>query len=790
MDQLSLLVKSRPLVLVTILFSLGIILGMVAPLPLWVYLMSLSVAFGLVWLIPGRFRPYLDQLLIILLGVLRLSLHEQIQPNDLRTIPFMESRSYAVSAVIRSVSETQRGTPKIIIEPYLIDEHPIDNGQILLFAKDLQEVPDPGDTLHVSLQVEPPALRRNPHDFDYRSFLAQQDIYFQSFLKEEAQMQLRKKTGLKSALYMEQLRTAIQRQFFTYCDLRSAGILSALILGDRSEVDEETRNDFANTGVIHVLAVSGLHVGYVTLILVALSGFLRLPSKLRSISVICGLGFYVLLTGSAPSVMRAALMGSLVVVGSMLERKTDVFNTLSAAAFIMLMISPDQISNIGFQLSFSAVLSIVLIFPILQSWCGGMIFYLPLRLQPIFKPVLDLFLVSLAAQVGTLPLTLYYFQKLPIISLIANLFVVPLIGLIVALGLAFLLLGWILPFFAQSWGALLDVLIAGMLFLVQYFGGISWAYLTTPRLSTVDLTLLWLTLLSLFFFSSGRGFRIAAVWLLIWLNLTMWNRVVKPMELELVVLDVGQGDAILVHTPKGKTLLIDSGSRFGGQDMGEDVIAPYLRYRNWDQIDLMVLTHPHNDHIGGAESLIGQGLVAKVYMPDIHYESYGYEKLKAAIAQQGIPVESPHSGHIDSSLAPLFLRVIAPRTVMGDEPANINNSSLVLQAFYGNTSLFLPGDAEEQVESYEKAYGHLLRSDVLKSPHHGSRTSSTDEFLDLVSPRICVISVGEKNKFRHPATKTIAAYETREFDIMRTDFQGAVILGSDGNRWRQYNWRK
>jgi len=260
--------------------------------------------------------------------------------------------------------------------------------------------------------------------------------------------------------------------------------------------------------------------------------------------------------------------------------------------------------------------------------------------------------------------------------------------------------------------------------------------------------------------------------------------------MELIMLDVGQGDASIIHTPQGKTIVVDAGSRFSGKDMGRDVISPYLLDRNWKKIDLLVLTHPHNDHMGGAEYLLNQHSVQRVIMPEVEYDSYGYRKLREILDSLKIPVIAAYTGDVDTTLFPLYLRVTGPGHFDHEgEPSNVNNVSIVLQVFYGETSLLLTGDAEQEMEQDQLALGNLLQSDLIKAPHHGSKTSSSPAYIDLVNPDVCLISLGEGNKYRHPSPITIEGYQERGTRIHRTDLEGAIIYTSDGQKWSHFPWK-
>jgi len=483
-------------------------------------------------------------------------------------------------------------------------------------------------------------------------------------------------------------------------------------------------------------------------------------------------------------------MASLVIVASLIERKSDVINILAAAAFIILMISPKQLGNIGFQLSFSAVLSIVTLFPVFSEFANKLLPRKATIAGKAFTAIQDLFLVSLAAQLGTLAVTIFYFHKVPIVSLVANMVVVPLIGIIVATGMSMLILGSISSSLAKLWAATLEGAIDFMLWFVQQCSQVSWAYVTTRSIHWYELLILLLAIFAITILKVRGVIRLWIILVLLWGSINVWKELSLDQVLEVVMLDVGQGDAIFIHAPNGKTMLVDAGLRFGGKDMGKDVIAPYMNHRNWSQIDLLVLTHPHNDHMGGAQYLVENIPIGKILMPDVEYESYGYNMLQKSIAARKIPTSDVFVGHIDSSLKPIYLRTTGPKRYdVHKPPSNINNTSLVFQLFYGESSILLTGDGEEHIEEDQLPLGALLRSDLIKAPHHGSKTSSSREYLELVEPEVCIISLGKKNKFRHPSPSTLKTYADLGTEVIRTDLEGAIIYSSNGKIWRRQIWK-
>ncbi|MCF6239119.1 MAG: ComEC family competence protein, partial [Candidatus Marinimicrobia bacterium] len=366
-DRIVGLLSPRPMVVVSLAFMLGILLEQTLRIgPLVILLLMLVVAVGL--FVPKVHSWGIIVILLLLSGSLRLATH-QLQPNSsLAKFTAQHDSIYQVTAIVGNVGETRKGTPKYTLSPELIDQIGISHGSMILYAKDLLEIPEIGDTLIAPMLLNQPREQRNPHEFNYAYYLEKQGIFLEGFIDDVEQVVLHRSLDITTAKLMLTLRDLIKYHFLKDLSPRSAGIMSALILGERSDVDDQIKSDFANTGVIHVLAVSGLHVGYISLILITMIGILRIAHRPKTLLVILGLGFYVILTGGAASVMRASIMAGLILTANLIERKTYIFNILATAALLILLIDPMQLGGIGFQLSFSAVLSIVMLFPILREW--------------------------------------------------------------------------------------------------------------------------------------------------------------------------------------------------------------------------------------------------------------------------------------------------------------------------------------------------------------------------------------------------------------------------------------
>ena len=566
---------------------------------------------------------------------------------------------------------------------------------------------------------------------------------------------------------------------------------AGLLLGVKGGIDEDFLSQMRTLGMGHILAVSGLHVGFVVLVLLGLARLVPWGQAPRVAGVGIGLLGYTLITGAPPSVVRASIMAILFLWGRALERKPDVWNILAAAAIISLLIHPRSLFTASFQLSFSAVAGILHIYPRLRgalqgTAAGGWIYG---RWPSRF--VADLFLVGLGAQAGTLPVTLIIFHSFSVYGLLANLMVIPLAGFIVIGSLAaFLTLaisGGLASLFADAIWLCLSLMQGA----VDLLARLPHPQVVVGRPGAIGIVVLVVGVSAFpYLFASGRvRFRLRFLALaLVVANLMVWRGALASRALRVTVLDVGQGDAIHLALPDGRQLLVDSGGWNLQYDYGERVVLPYLRGQGVHRVDLAVITHPHADHLGGLDVLLRSLPVGEIWDTPNRYESGVYSRLKARADSAAVPIRIPGAGEA-FQFGEVALWVLAPDSAWAADAADANDASLVLRISYGGTTLLLMGDAEREVERRLLAYGEILNADWLKVGHHGSATSSTEAFLAASRPKGVVVSVGRRNRYGHPSPEAMDRLRQAAVVVHRTDRDGALVLRSDGANWTVVDWR-
>ena len=630
---------------------------------------------------------------------------------------------------------------------------------------------------------------RNPGEFDYNKYLNSLGISGTLNITGAKNINLLSDESdfFKSAIFS--IRKFLDSEIKSLHNEQTSSLLKGLLLADRSEIDYVTKTQFINAGVIHVLAVSGLHVGFIAIIFLFLFG--RLNIYLRSILTITGLLLFMLITGMPPSVFRATLMAVVIIIAFLFNRSTNLFNSLALAALIILVINPDELFNPGFQLSFSAVIGIALLYSPFEKFINK------LRLNSRVLRYIILFMaVSLSAQIGTLPFTLTYFGKLSVIALIANLFVIPIIAIIVGLGIFTLIINSFLPFIGIYFAAANDLVTKILFLIVKISGNADFSYISVRNFSLYDSLLFYSFLFFLLYSLKSINRKVVkfAVLTLVVVNFFFLSSLdnsdlFKDGKLSVFAIDVGQGDAILVKFPEGTTALIDAGNVTPSFDNGERVILPLLEYLGIDKIDYGFVSHIDSDHYAGFVSLVNAGVVKKIFKPEIDSTLVKDMKFEKYLREESVPIEYYKRGILKIDGARIY--VLNNESISKNQEFSTNNKSGVLKIVYGRTSFLFTGDIERKVEKiYASNYKTFLDADVLKAAHHGSNTSSSSAFLNYVTPEMSIISAGILNKFKHPSEEVVKRLENFGSEIYRTDKYGALIFESDGESISFIDWKK
>lgn len=702
----------------------------------------------------------------------------------------------------------------------------------------------PGDRVLIKkVRLKLPRNFKNPGRFDYAGYMRSQGIDVTGNLSRPDAIT---RTGRETLPLFTALPLAIKERMFAGIDRNlpqdAAALLKAMLLGEKSFLSEELRETYIATGLAHLMAVSGLHIGFVA----ATAFFLVYPAlfsvlyRWRQEWVMAGyckkfavgiclvpVLFYMMVVGAKISSLRAGMFVIIYILAILVGRERSLFNSLVAAAFLILLWRPGAVLEPGFQLSFMAVFTILYGFQTLikpqgdaidrmgeQTWFRKMFRLGRGAITPSEK-ILGIFTASafigLAASLGTLPILIHYFNRISLCGFLMNVFMVPLASILIPLALGLLTVGLVWPWIADAFFPLVGMMMQFFLTVPEYAASFHYASMYVPTPPQLWFPLYYFILFGLcwqYYLSrqaaEGNPNKPYKAWrhpfpymlalplimMVVWMVAPRFPQK-ESDQLAITMLDVGQGESIFIEFPNHQTMLIDGGGFYKNSlDVGKLVVAPFLWRQGLRKIDYMAATHSDNDHIAGLESLLDIMKVKHFLARENTLGDRRLEKLRKKAIEHGA---QPVLLEVGKPLVIGEVRIIPLHPDrefirQRDKPASEkpigNPLSLVLRVEYREFSMLLTGDITMEAEEYLLRSQAPLRAMVLKAPHHGSRHSSSPEFIQAVSPREVLFSVGHLNFFRHPYPTVVESYRKAGANIRRTDRHGAIKIVTDGHGYR------
>ncbi len=662
-----------------------------------------------------------------------------------------------------------------------------------------------GDSAAFAGTLKPIRNFNNPGGFDYVRFMAFDDIRVRTYTAGERiriSAAGRGEYGSPEDRFRDRVLQKMEAALAEHSP-DAAAVLGALIVGARGSLSPDLREAFNRSGLAHLLAISGLHVGMVAAAVFGPAawslawlpplrrrGWVRKGAAGFAFAAVLG---YAHLAGLSPATQRALLMSSAFLMTYWVSRRHDWANALAVAGLIILLAAPPVVLGPSFQLSFAAVASIM----------GGMHLYRPAAAQAgesrrvrARKYFLTLLWVSLLATTGTLPLVMFYFNQAPLAGPAANLFAVPVVGgIVLPAGLLGVLLSPLSDMLAGLCWQAAALTLEALLFVIRKVAAWPPAAVKTVTPTLFEIAL-WAGFMALVFNWRRRRLRSAGLAVLLTaavLDAGYWiQRRFDGRHLTVQAIDVGQGSANLLQLPGGYTVLVDGGGFADNAafDVGKYIVAPYLWRRKIRRVDLVVLTHANSDHINGLLYILEHFAVGEVWSNQESCASAACRRFQEAIRRKGIvhpnfnelPFESERHGVRFAVFNPP--RDFAARRE-DEKWRDANNNSLVLRATWGRTGFLFAGDIGRAAEAeiVRRHAPERLHSTILIVPHHGSRSSSSPLFLDAVRPREAVIPVGWENRFGFPHPQVLERLERMQCGVWRTDLYGAVRIVTNGKTY-------
>ena len=730
--------------------------------------------------------------LFFMLGIFRFAAVYELPAHD---VSRMVGQNITLSGIIAEPPRLRTDVDGIQHIRYTVSVHRIvqgreeqaGSGKILVYTRRGSEEDSPvgqiGDAITAEGKVRRPVFYQNPGQINTRFLLRCEGItagmsaresgikiipneeptYVQMFLRLAAQIR---------AHYFDRMTEVMPRS--------DAAAIFAMLFGGYEGIRPELLEAFTITGIVHILSVSGSHISLLAAVIAWLALFLRLPRWLSASTVVLAIISYVILAGLVPPAVRSGIMGAVAFLGLILGRERDGQYLLVLTGLLMLLVSPLLLFHISFQLSFLATAGLLFLAPVFRAWLGKLPRFVAAGIS-----------ITMGAQLATLPVLAWHFNQISISALLSNLVVVPLVDIIIVLGLV----GGIAAFFIPMLGAVVfafDSMLLGISFeMTRVMAALPFSSVWLPSMG-VSAGLCYYAVLSILFvpqeyrkrtaeFIYRFRYKFIIVSSFIVVFLFSWQ-ITRPNEIEVHFIDVGQGDAALVVTPHGHAMLFDTGGTRDTFDVGARVDVPYLLHYGIREVDYIFLSHAHEDHAAGAGAILARMPVRYVYTADEGASAYARSMrlgdgnpllMKLGRAQEGQSI-SLDGVTVDVLYAPSYSDV---------EHTTGNEVSNVYRVRYGNASFLFTGDLVQEHEEKMIARGIDLHTTVLKVPHHGSDTSSSEHFVQATNPLYAIYCVGADNSFGHPRPDVVARYERVGAQTLRTDRDGAIIFHTDGEHF-------
>ena len=688
------------------------------------------------------------------------------------------------------------------------------SGKALIRVRRYQEY-HYGDVLKITGGMETPPQF---DDFDYRGYLARQGIY--SIINYPEIEILDTGKGFKPLAWIYSLRNSLSQSLSLALPEPQASLAQGILLGLRDNIPYSLQDTFSRSGIAHLLAISGLHLSII--IGIFLSAGIWLFGRRYSVYIwlaFVAIWLYALITGMRPPVVRGAVMGSMFLLAEYLGRQRSSSTALAFAAAVMVGIEPQILWDASFQLSFLAMTGLIFLAPYFQAWARKGIAAIIKKegaTASLGNFAADCFAVTLAAILATWPVIAYYFDVVSFVGLPATFFALLALPGIIIISALVAVTGLLAPFLAQVLGWIAWLFLSYFILVAKVFDALPFSSI---KLESIHIWQIWLyyvllaviiaainyrtRLANIFHLTASRispqvneasrlAFKISKKWVIypiIIATVLVWVTIINMPDdkLHVSILDVGQGDAILIQTPNRQDILIDGGPspQAIGLELGKKM--PF-----WDKtIDLVILTQPQADHVTGLIEIIKKYNVLQVIEPGIAYNSLTYQQWLNLVDSNEIKHEIGHAGQEINLGNGINIEILhPPSTHLQGTSDDIDNNGIVLRLNWNKVSFLFTADIGREAEWYLIAQRANLQATVLKVAHHGSLTSTSPEFLAVVNPEIATISVGANNRFGLPDSQILGRLSERPGSdkVYLTSTHGDIELITDGNKlWVKYN---
>lgn len=660
------------------------------------------------------------------------------------------------------------------------------NTNLQLNVKKEKENLSYGDKIIVKGNFEEASTARNEGGFNYKQYLKTKKIYgIVTVDKKDVKVVNKNNTNIIELL-ANKVRNSMKGKIEQNLTDATSGLLSGMLIGDKSNLPKEIQEDFRNSSLSHILAISGMHVSYVMLGITVLISKMKFSKKISKMITIVILLFFIILTGKTASVERACFMSVYAILASLLHKRANVLASISISILIILIINPYSILDIGLQLSYGGTLGIVLIYSILKK-CKkskkekAKENKFQKLIQKIKEKILDIIRITVSANLVIFPIILYQYNTMSFTFIISNLLISSIIGIIIILGFISVFTSYVFMPLAKIMFFLTQILLNILAQTAHLCAKIPFSkvYFPTPKIYVIIIYYLFLIYIIL----AKRNIisvkkiskKIFIIFIIIVIILNLIVKVI-PKEFTISFIDVGQGDSMLISTPRGKRILVDGGGTRDSEnfDVGRQTLIPYLLNKGITKLDYIVISHFDSDHATGVAQILGKIDVSSIILTRQLEENDIYRHILSIAKEKKIKLIYVKEGDV-LKIGGIKISIIHPENkLMINNP--MNNNSIVCKVEYNSFSMLLTGDIEMEAEELILRKNINLKADVLKVAHHGSKTSTTGEFLKAINPKVALIGVGKNNNFGHPSNEVIQRLKENGTRIYRTDENGEISI--------------
>ncbi|TAL10701.1 MAG: DNA internalization-related competence protein ComEC/Rec2 [Nitrospirae bacterium] len=667
-----------------------------------------------------------------------------------------------------------------------------------------------GELIEFRTRLRPPGGFLNPGGYDYAGHLRRSGIQAVgnvTLRQDGSTFRVLAPGAFPLLSRVDQWRGQTREAALRTLPAPLAGLYLALVTGETGHLTQDVRDAFMASGTTHILSISGSHLGLIGLVVFwcVRRAVLALPprmllrlsahttaTRVAAAATILPVMLYALLGGAEVATVRSLVMILIVLAATLLGRTHSIGTGLALALLLIVGWDPLAPFDISFQLSFLSVLVIVLVMGARvhsegETVAGGVSEERGVR-ERVKEGMGETLLVSILITVASAPLVATYFNQVAWVGGVSNILVVPFVGFLVLPASLLACVGTLLGGSEELLGsAIVQPLLSTLIWMAQGFAAVPGAELRVPSPAVWQMLFFYLFLGACFLWWRRTAGWVAGALVLGLLVLWAWAPRDLPESgtVRLTFLDVGQGDAALVETADGRAMLIDGGSASDSYDMGRMVVAPLLWDRGIRRLDLVVASHPQQDHVGGLAFVVDKFEVGEFWTNGVSRDVAFLQRLEKVIVARGVPVRSVSSSGNDVSFGDCLLHVLNPASppggvVQGNDGKSLNNQSVVLHLQCGRSAFLFTGDVEREAERGLADRGDGLEAAILKVPHHGARGSVYGPFLRTVKPHVAVVSVGRANTYGHPSSLMLETYAGLGIPVLRTDVHGAItVLGTE-----------